>query len=99
MTVLYEQSHCSEACMLIRDFSRGKTLLNVGNEEREHKLVTKLFSNLGQMLFSHHRNVILRNLLIQEFLCPFFKRSAVYFSKHLHIRRNHSALKVVTLSH
>jgi hypothetical protein len=59
VTVFNQKSQSSETGMLVSGLGGGEGTSDIGNEERKHEFVSQLVGDLGEMLLSAHRNIVL----------------------------------------
>ena len=58
--------------MLVLDLGTSQVLLNVGDEDRKHKLVSELREDMADVLFGAKRNIVLGDDFIIQLLRPLF---------------------------
>lgn len=58
--------------MLVLDLGTSQVLLNVGDEDRKHKLVSELREDMADVLFGAERNIVLGDDFIIQLLRPLF---------------------------
>lgn len=56
--------------MLVLDLGTSQVLLNVGDEDRKHKLVSEFREDMADVLFGAERNVVLGDDFIIQLLRP-----------------------------
>ena len=72
MAVLSQDSHGHEPSVLVLDLGTSQVLLNVGDEDRKHKLVSELREDMADVLFGAERNIVLGDDFIIQLLRPLF---------------------------
>lgn len=98
MAVLNQKSKSSKTGMLVSGLRRSEGTSDIGNEKRKHEFISQLVGDLGEMLLSAHRNIVLRDHFIDQFLGPLLKRVLLDLRKHSHIGRHHFFLEIFALS-
>jgi hypothetical protein len=59
MAVFNQKGKGGETRMLVSGLRGGEGTSDIGNEERKHEFVSQLVGDLGEMLLSAHRNIVL----------------------------------------